>query len=159
MLKFAKVLNSTVLGYGHLAVDVFIVLSGYCLMLPVAASADLKLRGGLIGYIKRRAWRIVPPYYAALCVALIIALTNGAYHMFSPGDVAAHLLLIHNLNPDWLYSINAPMWSIAVEWQIYFVFGASLLPVLAPDGQRRGAAGRLCFGPDADLPAAGPNEF
>src|SRR5437016_5916610 len=61
------------LSYGRYAVDVFIVLSGYCLMLPVARSADGKLRGGAGEYLKRRARRILPPYYAALALTLALA--------------------------------------------------------------------------------------
>src|SRR5437660_75394 len=60
------------LQFGHYAVGVFIVLSGYCLMLPVARSADGRLRGGVGSYLRRRAWRILPPYYAALVLALAL---------------------------------------------------------------------------------------
>src|SRR5438270_2616521 len=52
--------------HGHYAVAVFIVLSGYCLMLPVARDPCGRLPGGVVGYLGRRARRILPPYYAAL---------------------------------------------------------------------------------------------
>jgi peptidoglycan/LPS O-acetylase OafA/YrhL len=127
--RLAQFLNSSVLGYGHLAVDVFIVLSGYCLMLPVAQSrGEVQLRGGLGGFVKRRARRILPPYYAALIFALVV---NSVFlsTTHSTGQITSHLLLVHNVSPAWLFGINAPFWSIAVEWQIYFVFAAILLPV------------------------------
>jgi len=38
-------------------------------------------------------------------------------------------LLIHNLDNRWLYKINAPLWSVATEWQIYFLFPSVLLPL------------------------------
>src|SRR5579864_1967684 len=38
---------------GHLAVTVFIVISGFCLMLPVVGSGDV-IRGGAAGFLKRR---------------------------------------------------------------------------------------------------------
>ncbi|HEX4794668.1 MAG TPA: acyltransferase, partial [Humisphaera sp.] len=141
--RFALFLNSSVLGFGHLAVDVFIVLSGYCLMLPVVTSPDQNLRGGLRAYIARRAWRILPPYYVALALALIFAVPNGVINMYSRGDVITHLLLVHNANPAWLFSINPPMWSIAVEWQIYFIFALLLLPVWRAAGN--GAALLVAF--------------
>lgn len=46
--------------HGHLAVAVFIVLSGYCLMLPVAQSKDGRLRGEMREFVGRRAKRILP---------------------------------------------------------------------------------------------------
>src|SRR5215203_1884331 len=61
------------LRHGHYAVAVFIVLSGYCLMLPVARDPLGRLPGGTLAFFGRRARRILPPYYAALvlCWALI----------------------------------------------------------------------------------------
>ncbi|HZO89206.1 MAG TPA: acyltransferase [Chthonomonadaceae bacterium] len=127
--------------YGHYAVAVFIVLSGYCLMLPVARSADGKLRGGVGEYLKRRARRILPPYYAALVLSLLLIRTvpgmnersysnwNWALPAFTPGVLWSHFLLVHNLSFAWAGKINPPMWSVATEWQIYFIFPALLLPV------------------------------
>src|SRR5262245_54437637 len=51
------------LRHGHFAVAVFIVLSGYCLMRPVAGDPLGRLRGGMWGYLGRRARRILPPYF------------------------------------------------------------------------------------------------
>ena len=38
--RIVEMLQYALLDYGHFAVGVFIVLSGYCLMLPVARSTD-----------------------------------------------------------------------------------------------------------------------
>ena len=66
------------LRHGHFAVAVFIVLSGYCLMRPVANDPRGRLRGGIVGYLGRRARRILPPYYAALGLCwLLIAVVPG----------------------------------------------------------------------------------
>ena len=128
------------LGYGFWAVAVFIILSGYCLMLPVVRSPDLSLKGGTTGYLKRRARRILPPYYAALGLSLLVlglapGLCRPTGHFwdnnlpaFSVGGIVSHLLLIHDLKPEWIFLINGPMWSIAVEWQIYFLMPLLLLP-------------------------------
>ena len=58
------------LRFGHYAVGVFIVLSGYSLMLPVARSQDGRIPGGVVDFFKRRARRILPPYYAAIVCSL-----------------------------------------------------------------------------------------
>ncbi|MEI9938009.1 MAG: acyltransferase [Pseudomonadota bacterium] len=128
------------LSFGHDAVAVFIVLSGYCLMLPVARAEGLLLRG-VPDYIGRRAWRILPPYFAALLASLLLialapvletptkTIWADTFPAFQFGPIASHLLLIHNLFPGWTHTINGPLWSVATEWQIYFFFPFFLLPI------------------------------
>ncbi len=128
---------------GHSAVSIFIVLSGYCLMLPVArspgAAGGPDSLGGFWPYLLRRGRRILPPYYAALGFSLLlmamISSDRGGHWWgtmrpaFTPGVLASHLLLLHNLDDAWIFKINAPMWSVATEWQIYFLFPLALLPI------------------------------
>src|SRR5262245_42211056 len=118
---------------GHLSVTVFIVISGFCLALPIIA-ADGELRGGTLSFFKRRARRILPPYYGAvaLCLALIwtiIGDKTGTLWDFpilvkEPGTtkiaIISHLLLVQDLFAT--SKINYVFWSIAVEWHIYFFF-------------------------------------
>src|SRR5579864_8923878 len=59
------------LQYPHFAVSVFIVLSGFSLMLPVARNG-YKLPWGVWGFYWRRARRILPPYYFALGLTLLL---------------------------------------------------------------------------------------
>ncbi|MDQ2798826.1 MAG: acyltransferase family protein, partial [Armatimonadota bacterium] len=115
---------------GHPAVSVFIVLSGFCLMLPVVRAGGGTLRGGVRDYLARRARRILPPYYAALLLsALFLAAAHFArYHSrpslhdkvlalhLSPGSLLSHVFLVHNLNSIWVETIDVPMWSVATEW-------------------------------------------
>jgi peptidoglycan/LPS O-acetylase OafA/YrhL len=124
--------------YGHAAVSIFIVLSGYCLMLPVARSSDGELRGGWQDYLLRRARRILPPYYAALLLSIPIDYLHERNHGLSVdrGTVVSHLFLVHNLSPKWSQALDVPMWSVATEWQIYFFLPALLLPLW----RRRGMA-------------------
>lgn len=129
------------LGLGRSAVAGFIVLSGYCLMLPVTQSIDGRLRGGMLGFLRRRAGRILPPYYGALLVSLALIATvpglqeshPGAWQAafwrqvfpaFTPGVLLSHIFLVHNYNVSWQHAIDYPMWSLATEWQIYFLFPA-----------------------------------
>jgi len=137
--------------YGYYAVDVFIVLSGYCLMLPVARADGGRLRGGPVGFFRRRARRILPPYYAACAVSLLLILAARLAKtrvqadepgVFAPGNLLAHLLLLHNLRSDWSSSVNIVLWSVATEWQIYFVFALLLLPVW----RRLGSMGAVAVG-------------
>jgi len=131
------------LSFGHDAVAVFIVLSGYCLMLPVARAGESegRLVRGVPDYIARRAWRILPPYFAALFGSLLLiallpvlqtptkTIWADSFPAFELGAIASHLLLVHNLFPAWIHTINGPLWSVATEWQIYFFFPFFLLPI------------------------------
>lgn len=125
---------TTVFKYGQYAVVVFIVLSGYCLMLPVARSTTSELAGGVRGFVMRRARRILVPYYAALALSLLLIafvprVVEPTDPTFAPGNLVAHLLLVHNWFPQFQWTIDPPMWSIATEWQLYFVFALALLPL------------------------------
>src|SRR4051812_41118914 len=64
-------------GFGHEAVAIFIVLSGYCLMLPVARRGESQLKGGFGSYLGRRAFRILPPYFAALGLSLLLIASSA----------------------------------------------------------------------------------
>lgn len=126
---------------GEYAVVMFIVLSGFCLMLPVARSEDGKLRGAFGGYMKRRAKRILPVYYVSLVVSLLlIAFVPGfargdgefwglAFPAFDLKVILSHVFMLHALRPDTINAINPPMWSLGVEWLNYFLFPLLLLPV------------------------------
>jgi peptidoglycan/LPS O-acetylase OafA/YrhL len=128
------------LTFGHDAVAVFIVLSGYCLMLP-AARGDGHVVGGAGYFVARRAWRILPPYYATLFSTLLLmwavpvlqtptgTIWDDSSPAFAWGPIATHLLVVHNLFPAWTFRINGPLWSVGTEWQIYFFFPFLLLPV------------------------------
>ncbi len=131
--------------FGQVGVDIFIVLSGFCLMLPVARG-DGYLRGGIIQFAKRRAWRILPPYYAAVALSLLLiwtapslshpgnALWSQSLPAFSLPVLLSHLTLVHNLSDAWSHKIDYPLWSVATEAQIYVAFALLLLPLCRRHG-------------------------
>ena len=107
--------------YGRFAVVVFIVLSGFSLALSPAR------RGwrldGISRFARRRAWRILPAYWAALAFSLVVAWLVVA----PPGEpapdaksVGVNGLLVQNLVGA--PSPNRSFWSIAVEAQLYILF-------------------------------------
>ena len=115
--------------YGHYAVDIFIVLSGYCLMLPVIARQEF---GSTWIFFARRTIRIVLPYYAALIISLLliyllIGQQDGSHWAetslpVSFDSVIKHIFLVHQWFPDVASKINPAFWSVGVEYQIYFLF-------------------------------------
>lgn len=127
--------------FGHEAVAIFIVLSGYCLMLPIVRKRPEQHTVAFGRFMRRRALRILPPYFAALAgslgvLAAVAALRKPSGTIWDdslPGldlaAVASHVLVVHNWSPALAYQINGPLWSVASEWQIYFFFPLLLLPV------------------------------
>lgn len=143
-LSGAAALNLPVLYWatrnGYQGVAVFIVLSGFVLMLAVSKVGNGKLPKGFGQYIWRRFKRIVPPYWVALLLslALIWAIpllqTKAGTRWdgkipFDWQGILAHVFLVHDLSPAWITKINGPMWSVAVEWQIYFLMPLLILPI------------------------------
>ena len=131
--------------HGYLAVPVFLVLSGFLLSMPVVTNG-LTLRGGISGFMWRRSLRILPAYYAAYLLDMLFFV--GMSWLFSllgrsPGthvqeqmtngfrwpSVVAHILLVHNTSVDWVSGMDAILWSIACEWQIYLLFAFALVPI------------------------------
>ncbi len=112
--------------YGHFAVVVFIVLSGFSLAVSPARS-EWRL-GGVRRFARRRAWRILPPYWAALAFSLLIAWTVvGQPGAASPTikSVAVYGLLLQDIFGA--PTPNGAFWSIAVEAQLYLTFPLLLL--------------------------------
>ena len=143
-----RLMNHLGLTYGHLAVDVFIVVSGFCLMLPVARRADEL--GDVKKFFVRRARRILPPYYAALLLSILFILTTAHALTGTVWDnslpltwpqILSHVFLVHDF-PLGLKggSINYPLWSIAVECQIYL-----MMPLLVLSLRRFGNAVTLAW--------------
>ena len=101
------------LTYGRFAVVAFIVLSGFSLGLAPAA------RGwrldSLRGYTVRRAWRILPPYWAALVLSWVIIPPTAS-------SVWVYGLLLQDVFDE--PSPNGALWSIAVEAMLYLAFPA-----------------------------------
>lgn len=125
---------------GYQGVPIFIVLSGFVLMIAVSRAGKGKLPQGMRHYIWRRFRRIVPPYWVALALSLglIAAVPLMQSRAGTKWDdklpidwqaIVAHIFLVHDVNPNWTNKINGPMWSVSVEWQIYFLMPLLILPL------------------------------
>ncbi len=122
--------------YGHFAVVVFIVLSG--LSLAISPSRNGWQLGSSRVFAERRAWRVLPPYWAALVISLIISSVAP-----QPGQSVptARSVLVYGLLLQDVFgapSPNGAMWSIAVEVQLYAAFPFLLLML-----RRAGAAAMI----------------
>ncbi len=78
----------------------------------------VKLRGGGVNqFYWKRIRRILPPYYAAILIFVLLK------RVTDKSDVFLHLVLLHNFRSKTFFGdINSSFWSIAVECQIYLWF-------------------------------------
>ncbi|HEX5089027.1 MAG TPA: acyltransferase [Nocardioides sp.] len=114
--------------YGHLAVVVFIVLSGFSLAIgPARHGWHLD---GLGKYAHRRAWRILSAYWPALVFSFVMA------WVFVPqpgeGTPTARSAVVYGLliqDVTGAPSPNGAFWSIAIEAQLYILLPLLLLLV------------------------------
>ena len=112
------------MNYGRFAVIMFIALSGFSLGLgPARSGWRFK---SIRTYAHRRAWRILPPYWAALAFSLVLTwyvLAQPGWPVPTGKSVVAYGLLVQDAFP--VGAPNRAFWSIAIEVQLYV-----LLPLL-----------------------------
>jgi peptidoglycan/LPS O-acetylase OafA/YrhL len=116
------------LGDGRFAVIVFIAVSGFSLALgPVRSGwrfASIREFG------RRRAWRILPPYWAALGFSLVMVwcvLAQPGWTVPNAKSVVVYGLLVQDAVPAGIP--NRAFWSIAIEAQLYLLLPLLLLIV------------------------------
>jgi peptidoglycan/LPS O-acetylase OafA/YrhL len=114
--------------YGRGAVAMFIALSGFSLGLGPARSA-WKFKS-LATYAHRRAWRILPPYWAALGFSLVMTWYVLAQpHLPVPNGKS---VVVYGLLVQDVFAVGSPnraFWSIAIEVQLYVLLPLLLLLV------------------------------
>ncbi len=111
---------------GGAGVTLFFVLSGFLLFMPYAKSLLFsKDWPSMRQFYLRRALRILPGYYVALFIMILL---------FEPDylqpdhfkQLVLFLTLFMDSTPATYQHLNGPFWTLAVEWQFYL-----LLPWLA----------------------------
>ncbi|MGI4788613.1 MAG: acyltransferase family protein [Janthinobacterium lividum] len=118
---------ASVFSYGHIGVNLFLVLSGFCLYWPFVKGGSRR-EPTLWEFAKKRCRRILPPYYAALVLFGGAALLNALYHrdaedaVYSLNWLWIHALMAQNLRPGYVLTINGSLWSLALEFQLYILF-------------------------------------
>ncbi|MFE2515644.1 acyltransferase family protein [Streptomyces mirabilis] len=112
--------------YGRLAVVFFLVLSGFSLAISPARNGWHL--GGVSRFLRRRAWRILPPYWAALALSLAVAwFVVPASHFGPPTGTS---ILVYGFVVQDVFTAPTPngaFWSIGVEAELYLVFPLLLL--------------------------------
>ncbi|WP_331719108.1 acyltransferase (plasmid) [Streptomyces sp. NBC_00289] len=107
--------------FGRLAVVFFLVLSGFSLAISPARHGWRS--DGVAQFLRRRAWRILPPYWAALAMSLIISwFVVPASHFGEPTGAS---IAVYGLVAQDMFAAPTPngaFWSIGVEAELYLLF-------------------------------------
>jgi peptidoglycan/LPS O-acetylase OafA/YrhL len=113
----------------RLGLVAFFVLSGFLLFRPwFAAALEARRPPNVRRYVRARAARILPAYYAALAgsVVLLWGLRGTPGLRLPPsGDLPLFVVFGQNFSPETVMKLNPPMWSLAVEVMFY-----ALLPLI-----------------------------
>lgn len=132
------------IGLGSYAVDLFIIISGFVIML----SLD-KQRETYLHFIVRRFFRLFPVFIALFVVAIPLSqvslwnVTHASQYLTPDQiehdadrmetwweniqwNIPLHLLMLHGAVPDVLVkdapvAFLVPAWSVSLEWQFYLV--------------------------------------
>ena len=113
--------------WGDLGVAIFFVLSGFVMALT-AYKVKFNLTNSVC-FIARRLIRIVPPYYFAIAVTLLLIIIktkalNLVYIAPSIKDLMSHAFFLQGvLNTPY---INQVYWTLCIEVQFYIVFACLL---------------------------------
>ncbi len=133
----------------ELFVEMFFVLSGFVLWLPVVRTV---LTGGVgrPGWVLlfRRMARLVPLYFAVVLV--VWAATNPSL----PGhwqDLLLHLTFTHVYSDQYIFWTDGPAWSLAVEFHFYVLM--ALCVPLVQAAARRTTSRRVRIAVASLLPA------
>ena len=119
---------AALLSHGRGAVAMFIALSGFSLGLgPARSGWQFKSIGT---YAHRRAWRILPPYWAALGFSLVMTwYVQAQPHLPVPNGKS---VVVYGLLVQDVFAVGSPnraFWSIAIEAQLYVLLPLLLLLV------------------------------
>jgi peptidoglycan/LPS O-acetylase OafA/YrhL len=122
-------LAQSVFNEGAHGVDLFFVISGFCLALPTLAKlrAGAPVRFDVADFAAKRLVRIVPPFYCAVILLLALAVIPHlvTHHALPPPNsipdghsIAAQLLFLD----DRIELVNGSFWTLMVELRWYFAF-------------------------------------
>jgi peptidoglycan/LPS O-acetylase OafA/YrhL len=113
----------------RLGLVLFFVLSGFLLSRPwFAAALEGRRPPDLRRYLRSRVARIVPAYYAAVIgsIVLLWGLSGTPGVRLPPAsELPLFFVFAQNTSPESVMTLNAPLWSLAVEVGFY-----ALLPAI-----------------------------
>lgn len=121
--------------HGERGVQLFFIVSGYTMMLTFGDRVD---PAAIRSFYIRRAFRIVPLFWAAILFYLLITKGEG-FRFWAPDgvttrDVVLTFFFMHWSSVTAFNSVVPGGWSIAVEMQFYLLFPLLIFLFRRPNG-------------------------
>lgn len=125
------------LNMGASGVHLFLVISGFCIHMPWAREGERDRTLEFGRFWLRRMRRLYPPYFVALtlsigvmvCWKLLQGPASGLLESFGYATIGAVVLdavlllfLLHNLTGAAWKTGNGPLWTLALEEQLYMLY-------------------------------------
>ena len=130
-MKYSGVNFSAILAFFGTGVDLFFVISGFCMYLMYISKQDSFSLSAYLIYIKKRFLRIAPAFYTAIVVYafftanFIFKNIDWKYTLISAGFIRTFFSIT---------TVYAPhFWSLATEWHFYI-----LLPLIVLCSKKMG---------------------
>ena len=131
--------------YGRMAVQIFLVIAGFLAVRTLSPNGEALTRP-LLPLLGKRYLRLVPPYLAALMLAIVAAAITRQWLQddFIPAapefmQLLAHAALSHGLLG--VDALSAGVWYIAIDFQLF-----ALMALLLWSGRQRPLAPILVLG-------------
>jgi peptidoglycan/LPS O-acetylase OafA/YrhL len=107
---------------GYFGVELFFLISGFCLFYPYARHRLEAKRDQTLGaFVYRRFIKIVPSYLVALAVTFAIAFPT-IQRSVALTSLGQHVFFVENFFNDPVGSSNSVLWSLGIEVQFYLIF-------------------------------------
>jgi peptidoglycan/LPS O-acetylase OafA/YrhL len=106
------------LALGGNGVDLFFVISGFCMYYFYASKSDFSYHD-FYRFLVKRWVRLSPAFYAATIIYLLYRLFIDHNISFNIIDILNSVFYLNSIFPQ--HNIAAHFWTLGVEWQFYFI--------------------------------------
>ncbi|MDO6527414.1 acyltransferase [Motilimonas sp. 1_MG-2023] len=106
---------------GGIGVDLFFVLSGFCIGMSVIRSQEWCWKN----FARKRFLRLAPAYYFSILIIVLLVMPELLFNRTGYLDIFTHLTFIHTYSYQTHGSINGVYWSLGVEASFYVLMALS----------------------------------
>ncbi|WP_186292792.1 acyltransferase family protein [Mucilaginibacter corticis] len=115
---------ASVLAIGGNGVDLFFVISGFC-MYYFYGSKTIFTPADFYRFLIKRWVRLSPAFYTAALIYLLYNIFAGHQHANIPANISTSIFYLNSIFPQ--FNIAPHFWTLGVEWQFYLIIPILLM--------------------------------